>query len=277
MWRWRSRRTAFPPLSKACAATSVAGVNVTLPFKEAALAAADAVHPRAQRARAANVLIFDADGRVRADNTDGLGLATAFAEQAPRFDARRGPVVVLGAGGAARGAAAAFVAAGCPQVRHRQPHRWRQCRGRGRRLGEAVGPYPLGRGRSKAFWRRQRGDQRHLRRHRRRQGELDVPLEATPARCGGDGHDLHPAGHAFPGPGPGAQAAHGGWAGDADRPGAAFVRGLLRPDAAAARRARPGARRRWRRADDHHRPHRLHRHGQVHHRGDVPPGRRAGL
>jgi shikimate dehydrogenase len=97
--------------------TSIAGVNVTLPFKEAALAAADDVHPRAQRARAANLLVFGADGRVRADNTDGLGLATAFAEQAPRFDARRGPVVVLGAGGAARGAVGALLDADCPEIR----------------------------------------------------------------------------------------------------------------------------------------------------------------
>jgi shikimate dehydrogenase len=97
--------------------TSLAGVNVTLPFKEAALAAADDVHPRAQRARAANLLIFSADGGVRADNTDGLGLATAFAEQAPQFDARSGPVVVLGAGGAARGAVGALLDAGCTEVR----------------------------------------------------------------------------------------------------------------------------------------------------------------
>ncbi|THD63748.1 shikimate dehydrogenase [Phenylobacterium sp.] len=97
--------------------TSWAGVNVTLPFKEAALTVADEAHPRAQRARAANLLVFGDGGRVRADNTDGLGLATAFAEQAPQFDARSGPVVVLGAGGAARGAVAALQDAGCRDVR----------------------------------------------------------------------------------------------------------------------------------------------------------------
>jgi shikimate dehydrogenase len=97
--------------------TSMAGVNVTLPFKEAALAMADVVHPRAERARAANLLIFGADGGVRADNTDGLGLATAFAEQAPQFDARSGPVMVLGAGGASRGAVGALLDAGCEDIR----------------------------------------------------------------------------------------------------------------------------------------------------------------
>jgi shikimate dehydrogenase len=56
-------------------------------------------------------------GRAHADNTDGLGLLAAFTEQAPGFDASSGPVVVLGAGGAARGAVAAFLDAGCPQVR----------------------------------------------------------------------------------------------------------------------------------------------------------------
>jgi shikimate dehydrogenase len=97
--------------------TSIAGVNITLPFKEGALAVADNAHPRAQRAKAANLLVFSADGGVRADNTDGLGLATAFAEQAPQFDARSGPVVVLGAGGAARGAVGALLDAGCEDIR----------------------------------------------------------------------------------------------------------------------------------------------------------------
>ncbi|HZZ31322.1 MAG TPA: shikimate dehydrogenase, partial [Phenylobacterium sp.] len=97
--------------------TSWAGINVTLPFKEAALAAASEVHPRARRAQAANLLSFGPRGAIHADNTDGLGLLAAFAEQAPNFDAKAGPVVIVGAGGGARGAAAAFLDAGCPEVR----------------------------------------------------------------------------------------------------------------------------------------------------------------
>lgn len=96
---------------------SVAGLNVTLPFKAEALAVADSASPRAQMAHAANVLVFAADGTIAADNTDGLGVLGAFAVQAPGFDPKAGPVVILGAGGGAQGAAAAFVDAGCPQVR----------------------------------------------------------------------------------------------------------------------------------------------------------------
>lgn len=96
---------------------AVRGLNITLPFKEAALIAADQVSERAQGAAAANLLIFETDGSIVADNTDGLGLLGAFAAQAPGFDCQTGPVLVLGAGGAARGAAMALAQAGCPQVR----------------------------------------------------------------------------------------------------------------------------------------------------------------
>ena len=96
---------------------SVSGLNVTLPFKGEALALADEATFRARAADAANVLVFREDGTVLADNTDGLGMLRAFAEQASGFDPKAGPVVVLGAGGGSRGAAAAFVEAGCPEVR----------------------------------------------------------------------------------------------------------------------------------------------------------------
>jgi shikimate dehydrogenase len=96
---------------------AVRGLNVTLPFKEIALRAATEVSDRARAAAAANLLIFQPNGEIYADNTDGAGLLAAFAAQAPEFDAAAGPVAVLGAGGAARGAAAALLAAGCPQVR----------------------------------------------------------------------------------------------------------------------------------------------------------------
>jgi shikimate dehydrogenase len=93
------------------------GLNVTLPFKEAALAAADAASDAAKAAGAANLLVFGEDGAIFADNTDGAGLLGAFAAQAPGFKPAAAPVTVLGGGGAARGAAAALLAAGAPEVR----------------------------------------------------------------------------------------------------------------------------------------------------------------
>jgi shikimate dehydrogenase len=96
---------------------AIRGLNVTLPFKEAALSVANEVGERAERAGAANLLIFNEDGTITADNVDGLGLLSALAAQAPGFDPRAGPAVVLGAGGAARGGAAALVMAGAPEVR----------------------------------------------------------------------------------------------------------------------------------------------------------------
>jgi len=96
---------------------AVRGLNVTLPFKEAALGVAHEVGQRAERAGAANLLIFNEDGSIVADNVDGLGLLGALVAQAPGFDPKAGPAVVMGAGGAARGAAAALVMAGAPEVR----------------------------------------------------------------------------------------------------------------------------------------------------------------
>lgn len=107
---------AFPAFIESLRESSLAGLNVTLPFKGAALAAADNAHARAVRAHAANLLVFE-NGAIHADNTDGLGLLAAFAEQAPGFQASAGPVVILGAGGGARGAVGAFLDAGCPEVR----------------------------------------------------------------------------------------------------------------------------------------------------------------
>ena len=80
---------------------AVRGINVTIPFKEAALAAADRASERARMAGAANLLLFDTDGTIVADNTDGLGLLAAFAQQAPGFAI---PGATVAAPAAARGA-----------------------------------------------------------------------------------------------------------------------------------------------------------------------------
>lgn len=103
----------------------IRGVNVTIPFKQEALAAADTLSDRARLAGAANLLLFREDGSIYADNTDGLGMLGALAVQAPGFDPKAGSAVILGAGGAARGAAAALFLAGAPEVRiiNRTPER----------------------------------------------------------------------------------------------------------------------------------------------------------
>ena len=95
---------------------TIRGLNVTIPFKEQALACADRCSDLARLAGAANLLIFEADGTIVADNTDGPGLIDAIAVQAPGFDLAVSPVVILGAGGAARGAAAALTLAGAPRI-----------------------------------------------------------------------------------------------------------------------------------------------------------------
>lgn len=95
---------------------AIRGLNVTIPFKEQALACADRCSDLARLAGAANLLVFEADGTITADNTDGPGLLDAIAVQAPGFDPAAAPAVILGAGGAARGAAAAIALAGAPYV-----------------------------------------------------------------------------------------------------------------------------------------------------------------
>jgi shikimate dehydrogenase len=114
---------------------AVRGLNVTVPFKETALALADSASGRAMAAGAANLLTFAPGGEIVADNTDGVGLLAALTERAPGFDVTRGPVVILGAGGAARGAAAALVLAGVPEIRI--VNRTQQ---RAEALASAVGP-----------------------------------------------------------------------------------------------------------------------------------------
>ena len=83
-----------------------AGVNVTVPHKEAALAVADEASEAAREIGAANTLSFAA-GRIRADNTDAGGLLAAL--PATPLDAR---ALVLGAGGAARAVVWALVGEG---------------------------------------------------------------------------------------------------------------------------------------------------------------------
>ena len=83
------------------------GLNITLPCKERAFTLAEHVTPRCFKAKAANTLWHDADG-LQADNTDGIGLLRDLAHYI-NLAAKR--ILLLGAGGAARGILAPLLAA----------------------------------------------------------------------------------------------------------------------------------------------------------------------
>jgi shikimate dehydrogenase len=87
------------------------GANVTLPHKGAAFALADERSAAAERAGSANVLTRLADGRLAAHNTDGAGLVRDLAER-HGVDLRDRDMLLLGAGGAARGVAWSLLDAG---------------------------------------------------------------------------------------------------------------------------------------------------------------------
>ncbi|MBX9615238.1 MAG: shikimate dehydrogenase [Caulobacteraceae bacterium] len=113
----------FAALVAAGRAGLLAGINVTAPFKEQAFALADESSPTATDSGSANILVFR-DGRVVADSSDGLGLLIALRTQAPDLTLAGTPVVVLGAGGAARAAAATLAGAGArPRILNRTPAR----------------------------------------------------------------------------------------------------------------------------------------------------------
>lgn len=77
------------------------GANITAPFKERAFKLADCHSERCLLAEACNTLVKLEDGRLYADNTDGVGLAADLARLGwllPRQN-----ILILGAGGAAKG------------------------------------------------------------------------------------------------------------------------------------------------------------------------------
>lgn len=92
-----------------------AGVNVTVPHKEAAFALSHRADDAARRAQAANLLMIRRDG-FEAFNTDIEGLAQSLRESLGKTAAGIRRAVVLGAGGAARGAVLACDALGVAEV-----------------------------------------------------------------------------------------------------------------------------------------------------------------
>ena len=85
------------------------GINVTIPFKPRAAAFAAKQSAQVARCGCANALVVDGDGAVAARNTDGAGLV-ADVGQNRGFALAGRRILLLGAGGAARGIAPALAA-----------------------------------------------------------------------------------------------------------------------------------------------------------------------
>ena len=91
------------------------GLNVTVPFKRQAWRLADELSDRARSAGAVNTLILLDDGRMRGENTDGVGLVRDLtANHGCLLSGSR--ILLLGAGGASRGVAGPLLESGPEQL-----------------------------------------------------------------------------------------------------------------------------------------------------------------
>ena len=98
-------------------ALGFAGCNLTLPHKVQALACISDMDAVARQIGAINTVVVQADGGLRGTNTDAFGYIQSLREGHPTWQARSGPAVVLGAGGAARAVVWALADAGVSEIR----------------------------------------------------------------------------------------------------------------------------------------------------------------
>ncbi|TMP26639.1 shikimate dehydrogenase [Pseudoalteromonas rubra] len=90
------------------------GANVTLPFKERAYQLAGQLTERARLAGAVNTLMPQPDGTLLGDNTDGAGLVADLLRHTETLSGAR--ILLIGAGGAARGCIFPLLQAGAATV-----------------------------------------------------------------------------------------------------------------------------------------------------------------
>ena len=120
---WRYVPLPVPPGQVAAAlrglvALGFRGANVTVPHKAAVLAELDAVAPNARAVGAVNTVLVerggDAEARLWGHNTDAAGFTGALRDSG--FDPEGRSVVVVGAGGGARGVVHGLMEAGAARI-----------------------------------------------------------------------------------------------------------------------------------------------------------------
>src|SRR3954465_15570743 len=88
------------------------GCNVTMPHKHGVMAVLDKVDETARRIGAVNTIVVEEDGRLTGFNNDGNGFVRSVRDVSPEWRPDSGPIVLLGAGGAARSVLVALLEQG---------------------------------------------------------------------------------------------------------------------------------------------------------------------
>lgn len=94
-----------------------AGCNLTLPHKVMALPMVDRLDATAKRMGAINTIVVEADGSLSGFNNDGFGYIQSLLDGKPDWRADAGPVLVIGAGGAARAVIVSLAEKGAKDIR----------------------------------------------------------------------------------------------------------------------------------------------------------------
>ena len=99
------------------AALGLRGCNVTTPHKQAIFPLLDRVDDLARSIGAVNTVVVEPDGKLSGFNNDGNGFIQSLRDADPRWRPDLGPILVLGAGGAARVVVASLAAQGAREIR----------------------------------------------------------------------------------------------------------------------------------------------------------------
>lgn len=98
-------------------ALGICGCNITHPHKIKAMQQMDVLSPLAQRVGAINCIVVQADGSLHGFNHDGFGYIQSLKDVNAHWRADAGPIVVLGAGGAARAVLISLIDEGAHEIR----------------------------------------------------------------------------------------------------------------------------------------------------------------
>ena len=117
------------------AALGLRGCNVTTPHKQAIFPLLDRVDDLARKIGAVNTVVVDKDGMLSGFNNDGNGFIQSLRDADPKWRPDSGPILVLGAGGAARAVVASLAAQGAKEIRLVN-----RTRDKAKEIADAVGP-----------------------------------------------------------------------------------------------------------------------------------------